>query len=478
MALEKRVQAWLEEEWARLRPFLPPSAPLLIAVSGGPDSLALLHVLQEIFPAEQLVAAHLHHGWREEADAEAEFVRQTAVSWGIACFIEEVDVVGLAREQALSLEEAGRKARYDFFARLATKIGAKAVAVGHHADDQAETVLMHLLRGSGLAGLRGMLPISPLPGAPDILLLRPLLAVSRAAIEAYCKTYDLQPVFDATNEDTTFFRNRLRHELLPLLAGYNPQIKARLQHMAAVVAADYAFLDELADEKYTAVLRESGSDWLALDRAGWLALPLSLRRAALRRAVWQLRADLRDVGFQPIEQARLVAEKDATGGQTTLPGGLVLTVEYERLTIAADPDVLLFDEPQIVEDTAVPLPVPGRVQLANGWVIESELVSGMDLAHIQSNPDPWTAYVDGGDEPLFVRGRQPGERLRPLGMSGQSAKLKVMMINRKIPARLREKWPIIDSASGLAWLVGHGIDERVKVTAVAQTIVRLHCRKT
>ncbi len=477
MALQRLVQAWLEKKEDRLRPFLPPHFPLLIAVSGGPDSLALLHVLQGVFPAEHLVAAHLHHGWRAEADVEAEFVQETAVSWGIPCHIEKIDVAGLAHAHSLSLEEAGRKARYDFLARLAIQVGAKAVAVGHHADDQAETVLMHFLRGAGLAGLRGMLPVSSLPGEPELLLLRPFLATSRAAIEQYCKEHDLEPVFDASNQDTTFFRNRLRHELLPLLTDYNPQIKTRLQHMAAVVAADYALLDDLADEKYAALLIESGAEWLSLDRVGWLALPLSLRRAILRRAVRQLRADWRDVGFQPIEQARLVAEKNETGGQATLPGGLILTVDYGRLTIAADPDALPLDGPQMLKSTAVPLPIPGIVQLANGWEIEATVISNVDLAKIQANPDPWTAYVALGDNELLVRTKKIGERIRPLGMAGQSAKLKDVMINRKIPARLRDKWPIITTRSHLIWLVGHGIDERAKVITGNKDVVRLRCKE-
>ena len=133
MALQKRVQNWMENEGQVPRPFLPPSSQLLIAVSGGPDSLALLHILAAIFPPESLVVAHLNHGWRAEAAVEAEFVRATAVTLQISCHIEKTDVIGLARDEGLSLEEAGRKARYDFFARVARQVGAKAIAVGHHA---------------------------------------------------------------------------------------------------------------------------------------------------------------------------------------------------------------------------------------------------------------------------------------------------------------------------------------------------------
>lgn len=485
MTLQKRVEIWLNNEGLAARPFLPPSSKLVISVSGGPDSLALLHVLAAIFPLEYLVVVHLNHGWRAEAETEAEFVRATAVSLHIPCYIEKTDVIGLARAEGLSLEEAGRNARYAFFARVARQVGANAIAVGHHADDQAETVLMHLLRGAGLAGLRGMLPVSPLPDADDLWLIRPFLTTTRAEIEQYCREHALNPVIDPSNRDTTYFRNRLRHELLPILADYNPQIKARLQRMAAVAAADFALLDGLTQEKLGEILLETGADWLALDRSKWLALPLSLRRAVLRQVVKRLRADLRDVNFQPIEQARLAAEKGKTGVQAALPGGVMLTVEYERLTIAADPDALPIHWPQMVGDTAVstalsagvPLPIPGCIQLANGWTLTAEPVPSIDLSQIQNNPDPWTAFVDVGGADLWVRGRLAGERIRPLGMSGQSAKLKEVMINRKIPARLRAGWPIVATTAHPVWLVGHLLDERGRVTAVSPAVIRLHCEK-
>ncbi len=476
MALQKRVQNWMENEGQVPRPFLPPSSQLLIAVSGGPDSLALLHILATIFPPESLVVAHLNHGWRAEAAAEAEFVRATAVTRQISCHIEKTDVIGLARDEGLSLEEAGRKARYDFFARVARHVGAKAIAVGHHADDQAETVLMHLLRGSGLAGLRGMLPLSRLPGADDLWLARPFLTTSRAEIEQYCQDHDLNPIIDPSNEDTTYFRNRLRHELLPHLADYNPQITHRLQHLAAVTAADYDLLEQLMREKWAEIARESGPDWVKLDKAGWQGLPLSLRRSTLRQAVRHIRTDLRDVGFAPVEQARLVAETGTTGQQASWPGGLMLTVAYEQLLIAAEPGAIPVDLPQMVGETVVSLPIPSRIQLANGWVLTAEIIEDVDLVQVMANPDPWQAFV-AVERPLFIRARQPGERMQPLGLGGQSGKLKEIMINRKIPAQMRNQWPLVVTMAHPVWLVGHLVDERVRVTTEAASIIHLQCKK-
>ncbi|MCI0395836.1 MAG: tRNA lysidine(34) synthetase TilS [Chloroflexi bacterium] len=483
MSLVRWVQEflanWPAQEDGRHRPGAADT--VVVAVSGGPDSLALLHVLarQGIHPADKLVVAHLDHGLRPSATAEATFVAKTAAAWGVACVVEREDVVALARDQGLSLEEAGRQARYAFLARVAAQRGAAAVATGHHADDQAETVLMHFLRGSSLAGLRGMLPVGPLPGAPHLTLFRPFLEAPREEILAYCQEHDLAPVEDASNMDTTFFRNRLRHELLPALAGYNPQIRERLQHLAAVAAGDVELLEALLRQAWTKVLREEGADWLRLDRARWLALPLALRRSTLRHAVWRLRPALRDVGFVTVEQARQMAETGQVGGQSTLPAGLALVVGYDDLTLSAMAGAApLPDLPQLPDEKPQPLAVPGRVALVGGWQLAATFLERVELAEIQANQDPWIAFVDVPDPAgLVIRPRRPGERFRPLGMGGQSARVVEVMINRKIRAGLRPLWPVVANDQHLIWLVGHHIDERGRVTEGSRQVVKLHVER-
>lgn len=452
--------------------------PLVVGVSGGPDSLALLHALAEdgLYPREQLVVGHLNHRLRPTATEEAQFVARVCARWEVACFVEEADVAAQAQHESLSQEEAGRIARYRFLAALARRVGAPAVAVAHHAGDQAETVLMHFLRGSGLAGLRGMLPAGPLPEAPSLTLLRPLLFTSRTEIEAYCTASDLQPVVDESNRDITLFRNRLRHELLPLLESYNPQIRERLQYTSQVIAADYALLEQLGQEAWAEIVREEGEGWLRVDLAGWRALPLSLRRSTLRQAVRQLRRSLRDVTFAPVEQARQVVENGGVGAQATLPGDLLLTVEYDTWRLAtpsADVPVRL---PQLPAMEPLILPLPGRVSLAGGWILAASWRSDLSPAAIRANPDPWQAYLDpvsAGE--LVVRSRRSGERFQPLGMGGRTAAVKEVMINEKIPARLRQRWPLVANDQHLLWLVGHRLDQRARVTADTSAIIHLHC---
>ena len=210
--------------------------PLVVGVSGGPDSLALLHILQQQ-GSELLIVAHLDHGLRADSKTDAADLAELVGSWGLPFHGRRVDVAALAESRGWSVEEAGRNARYLFLAEVARLAHTDQIAVGHNADDQAETILLHLLRGSGLGGLRGMSPAGSVPGAPEMTLLRPLLTITRAEIEAYCARHGLQPALDHSNLDTTYLRNRLRHELLPQLASHNLQIARHLRQMGLIAGA-------------------------------------------------------------------------------------------------------------------------------------------------------------------------------------------------------------------------------------------------
>ena len=484
--LVQKVESFVREGVpGATRPLVRPEGVLVVGVSGGPDSLALLHALatggrrgDPLHHPEKLVVGHLNHSLRPDATGDAQYVARVCSNWGVACFVEEADVGAQAQAQGLSLEEAGRLARYRFLAELARRVDAAAVAVGHNADDQAETVLMHFVRGAGLAGLRGMLPVGPMPEAPDLRLLRPLLTVSRAEIERYCRQHELEPRLDASNVDETFFRNRLRHELLPMLEEYNPQIRERLQNTAAVVAADYELLQQLRREAWMDILREGGDGWLRVDLEAWRDLPLSLRRSTLRHAVWELHSSLRDVTFEPVEQAREVAETGDVGAQATLPGGLVLTVEYDAWRLATEEASPPVRRPQLSGDEALVLSLPGRASLAGGWFVEATACHDVSQEAVENNPDPWLAYVDAEEaRQLLVRPRRPGERFQPLGMAGHSAKVSDVMINEKIPAGLRARWPLVANRDHLLWLVGHRLDRRARVTAGSRHVWRLRCAR-
>lgn len=505
----------LVEEAIRAHRLLSPGETVVVGVSGGPDSLCLLHLLCRLRPGWhlELHVAHLHHGLRgAEADADAVYVRSLAADWGLPLHLEQADVPALARQQYLAVEEAARRARYAFLARVGREVGARTAAVGHNADDQAETVLMHFVRGSGLAGLRGMLPRTPLadyrlldldsepldsellePGAStaSIALIRPLLDVPRAEIEAYCEYHGLEPRFDRSNLDTTYFRNWLRHEVIPLLEQHNPNLRQVLRRSAHVIADDYALLRSLLEETWPRILveelaapegtapGEGAGGRIALDLAAWRALPAGLQRSILREAVQRLRSTLRDIGFVHVENAARVAREGTTGDQATLPRGLMLTVGYQRLTIAgADAAPRLPDWPLLPPDTeAIPVQVPGQTLLpGSAWILRAEVLSGRDLPpDWQANPDPWRVFLDleaVGPAP-GLRTRQPGDRLQPLGMEGHSVKLSDLLTNLKVPQAARDRLPLLAAPWGLAWVCGQRLDRRARITKATRQVLYL-----
>ncbi|MEI2688870.1 MAG: tRNA lysidine(34) synthetase TilS [Anaerolineae bacterium] len=473
----------------RRHQLLRPNSTAIVGVSGGPDSLCLLHLLHALAPEQDvhLHVAHLHHGLRgHEADADAAFVQETAAAWGLSCTVERAGVAGLAQQTGATLEEAARAARYTFLGRLARQLGAPVVAVGHNADDQAETVLMHFLRGSGLAGLRGMQPVSrfPLPQRqppePSLHLIRPLLFTSRSAILAYCQQHALEPRFDRSNEDTTFFRNRLRHELLPLLEGYNPQIRRILGHTAALLADDYELLAGDLLAAWPTALAEESEQRLVFDLGAWRALPTALQRGLLREAIQRLRASLRNVSYIHVDNAAWLLREGQAGDRMTLPAGLEIALSYDRFVVGgAGVELPIAGLPQLATESQ-PLALPGVTPLPP-WQVECTVLTPAELPpHWQANGDRWQAWLDVdvlGPTPALRVG-QPGDRFQPLGMAGHSKLLAELFTNAKIPAAARQRWPVLIAATGdIGWVCGLRIDQRAQVTTATQHILHLSLRR-
>jgi tRNA(Ile)-lysidine synthetase-like protein len=458
---------------------LAPGDPLIVGVSGGADSIALLHLLTRAREplGIQPHVLHVNHQIRPgEAEADARFVEAICADWGVPCRVATLDVPALAAQYKLSLEEAARQARYTALVGEANRVGAGVIAVAHNADDQAETVLMHFLRGSGLAGLRGMLPVTDLgayhllePLSRPLKLIRPLLTIPRTAIDDYCAAHHLETRLDSTNLDTTYFRNRLRHEVIPLLETLNPNLRVLLGRTAAVAAADYDLLEKLLDDAWESVVISASSGRVEFDLSKWRALPLALQRATIRRAAWLIRESLRDVGFEHVEGALRVALEGSTGAEATLPGGLALRVGYDRFSIGpveARPPAP--DWPLLEPGTAIPLGGLGVVALpGSGWRLTLESFDGA-----RTGPeweailaDPWAAPLDAGrlGTALSLRTRQPGDRFHPQGMDG-SQKVSDFMINQKIPAAWRAHLPLLVSGGEIVWLCGWRVDARFVVT--------------
>ncbi len=347
-----RQRVWLRVQRAfhdaRTHPAAPTCfhrhpAPIVLAVSGGPDSLCLADAILVQAGALGLTPAiaHLDHSLRGEAGhADAEFTRAFAGARGAPFYHEQADVAGLASATRTSIEVAARRARYDFLARTAQAFGASLIAVAHQADDQAETVLLRLIRGAGITGLRGMQPLSRHPFAPGLYLIRPLLQVTRAEVLAYCTARQLQPRFDESNNRADYLRNRIRRELLPLLEQYNPGIRAVLARLADTAATDAEVIDYAAQQALAEVLMRNmnlpGNNRLTFDRRAWQKLPAGLQRTTLRRAIHNLRGNLTNLKLAAIDEARDVLNSDACNGVVALRPDVRIEVSPTSFTCVID----------------------------------------------------------------------------------------------------------------------------------------------
>lgn len=454
---------------------LDPAKPIVVGVSGGPDSLCTLDVLERC--GYKPVVAHFNHQLRPEAEAESEIIRQLAENRKLPFIKGTDDVAARAEKRHESLEEAARNARYHFLFASAKSVAAQAVAVGHSADDQAETVLMHLLRGAGMDGLSGM-EIRALPNAwsEKIPLVRPLLGVWRAQIMEYCQEQGFDPIIDATNEDQTFFRNRLRHELLPILESYNPSIRKVLWRTAEVLQGDKKLVNQAADTAWQECLVSEGSNYVVIDPQRASQQPLSVQRHLIRRAIGSLRPGLRDIGFAAIEQVRKYFQDFQPPAEIDLIAGLKLISEPGRIWLAEWEALLPTSEwPQILEE--VLLPVPGAFELPDGWRIAAERVTTNKIIRNQAqhNPDPFQVWIDAKhiQEPLIVRPRREGDRFQPFGMDGHSIKISDFMINEKLPRRARGDWPLVCCADQIVWVPGYRLAHPFCITASTTQAVQL-----
>ena len=469
VTLPERVSGFITENH-----LMPDGGKMVVAVSGGPDSVCLLHILLGLRDklGITLHVAHLNHQLRsDESDADASYVNNLAQKLGLPATVEKRDVKACQRSKRLSLEEAAREVRYNFLADVAEAVGADAVAVGHTFDDHIETILMHLIRGSGTRGLRGLQPSSHWrSGKAALKVIRPLLEVSREETATYCRRHKLEPRLDTSNLSLSPLRNRIRQQLIPLLQSYNRQVGDALLRTARIAADDLAALEEAALKLGGNIITEQERT-LILDRERFIMLPPALQRHLLRAAMEKLIGNLMDIESRHIEEVMTSLHKPA-GKIITLPDGLVFAIEYDRYLLGSDPAAL---SPFPVLEREYKLQIPGTTALA-GWRVIAE---SSDRKQVADGGDSFTACFDldrTGDK-LTMRPRRPGDRFQPLGMS-QPKKLNEFMIDSKIPRAWRRRVPIVCSPEQIIWVAGWRIDERVKVTADTKQILRLELKKT
>ena len=474
MTIDPASLGFLAEVRGRIEECDLRGASLVVAVSGGPDSFALihaLHALREDLDLE-LHVAHLDHGLRASASPDAEFVRSTMSSMGVSTSIDTVDVTAFRVEHRLSIEDAARRLRYRFLARVAAEQHADAIALGHTLDDQAETVLMRMIRGSGLDGLRAMSVFSQLRVDDSLLpLFRPLLHTPRSAILEHCAENGLSPRLDESNLSANFTRNSIRLKLMPALETYNPSVRSALGRLAESISHDVDFIHQQVGQaaRDVVVAYDSG---VHLDRNRFAQLHPSLRRHLLRHAVQEITGSLTDL-TQTHVAAMLDIIAGPSGRSVHLPRGLYFFTDHRRAYL------------QRTDSEVCPLPAMDRTPFQ--LVVPGESTSGdwKVVGRILQSDRPWTT-VDGRGglrftetfdaeslgPRLVVRQRAPGDRFQPLGMSGHT-KLKEFMIDTHIPKMWRDRVPLVEAQGKIVWVVGWRIADWAKVTESTQARIEI-----
>ena len=447
---------------------------LLVAASSGADSTALLHALHSQGEALGLTlqVAHFDHNFRPEAAEDARFVENMALALELPFITEHADPIVYQREHGISsFEAAARELRYRFLGRAAASVGASAVALGHNADDQAETVLMHLLRGTGLDGLRGMDPLSlwhSSDGLQHVNLFRPLLTVTKDQLRRYCEENDIPYREDPANLDMRFTRNRVRHQLLPSLRQYNPRISQALLRLSQAVTHEVDFLESETDRAW-AHLAQVGEGVVSLHRPSAASLPVALQLRLLRKAYETVVGSGRRLQASHLD-AMMSLLQQGSHREVVLPFGLRASISHETMTICRSPAA---PSTPFEGEHRLALPNPGAPPLTTrlpGWVVTSEWVS----ATAAVPADPFTAILDTAQPvpDLRVRARRRGDRFHPYGMPSEK-KLQDFFVDRKIPASQRDSIPLLFLDGRLAWVVGYRVAHWAAVTTESRHVVRI-----
>lgn len=455
---------------------LTSGASFIVAVSGGSDSLALLFSMYRLRNklGLNLHGAHLNHGLRgKNSESDAEFVAQVFQNLGIDFTSERIDVLGYRKHHRLSLEDACRQVRYKFLVHVAEKQQTENIALGHNSNDQAETVLMHIIRGSGLTGIRGMdlMTFHAVDGV-KVRLVRPLLQSSKEDTLDYCKELGLKPRRDESNLSVEPSRNRVRIELLPLLEQFNPAVRNALTRLSQNAAQGVEYIENQMDTSWGRTVHKT-KDYISLKKDEFNQLDPAIQSYLLRRAVSLMKGDLNDIKKSHLENMADLMTGPA-GRILHLPKGIRFSMGYNEGIITQ------------IQDNNCPFPIlngehqlniPGET-LVCGWKITATLAATgspqflprtspideyLSNHHKNSVSDPvldhhtaeliaYFRYEKVGPK-LSIRARRPGDRFQPLGMSGQK-KIQDFMVDAKIPQKWRGRVPLVTSPKGIVWIAG------------------------
>ncbi|MFO7557589.1 MAG: tRNA lysidine(34) synthetase TilS [Desulfobacterales bacterium] len=458
---------------------------VLVCVSGGSDSVALLYVLSILSPRFNIKigVAHLDHSLRgKDSDQDAKFVESLASKLDLPFYIKKMDLQQYAAEEKLSVEDAGRKARYDFFLNIAKKMRYSRIATAHHAGDNAELILMNMLRGTGKSGLSG---IPPLRRKGEISIIRPLIHLSKNNIHAFLSENGLHYTQDSTNLDTTYLRNRIRHNLIPEMeSSYNPKIVKALNRMGTIIQDEESWIEEIVDRELNGLVFNESDISIRCSASLLMEKPLPLRRRIMRSLIRKVNGDLKQMTYDHIDSILNLVEKNRLQGQVHLPNEILVEVSAGQVLIskkkrtARPPKTKTTPQPDFVFSYHVSK--PGS---SSETVLIHEIGKQIRFSDIKMNGpvdfnkntiESNVAWIDMDKIafPLTIRNILPGDRFSPLGIKG-TQKVKKFFINRKIKKTARTACPILLSNDKIIWVGGFQIDNSVKVTSSTKKILKV-----
>lgn len=451
----------------------------LVGVSGGRDSVFLVHLLQ--LSGIEFCIAHLNHSIRENAHRDQQFVRSLANDLGVRFFTKTFEVLEFADQEKLSLEEAARIARYKYLMACAQDAGCEGVIVGHHADDQVETVLMHLLRGSGIAGLTGMSYREYNSAfSSSVPVLRPMLGIWRSEIQKYCIEAGLMYVEDETNSDIDIHRNRLRHSLIPDLESYNLNVRQHLWQTALIAQQAEKIIDNSLANVWETLQVLSTEDLVVFDLLKFRSQQVEIQQAIIRKVSGLLLPTMRDFGYDLTLKTQATIMNPPEGGHWQIMGELFGVIHKDILAFGqlhAISSYLKQLWPQWVAETSPFIYQDERmIEICSPYLILCEELRRNDV-----DGEPWKYSekdeawldVDSIKQGLTIRHFTEGDRFSPLGMSGKRRKISDYFIDQKIPQQARKFFPLVCDEQGVLWVVGEQIDTRARITDSSKRILRL-----
>jgi len=452
------------------------SQPILAGVSGGPDSLCLLSILYEM--GYSVIAAHVNHHLRTEAEEEANRVQQFCHDRNLPFILFNVDVATFSVENKLSVEESARILRYQKLMAAAKETSAQALAVAHQADDQIETMLMHLLRGSGMSGLKAMSYRSFNSAfSTEIPIIRPLLGVWRSEIEEYCISREITPSYDQSNNDQTYLRNRIRHELVPMLNTYNVQASQHLWQLSQLVGAEDDLLNHYSENLLKKVVVEQGNGYFVLSQEDFKNSAVALKRRMTRSLLGSLNTNLRDIGYEPVENViKFLTEPDTSGEWQILENTRITRLNQKNALLFTDYAELGSIWPLIEREINLETPSITRIQLNPHWYLEIEIVE-KDQVCIDSNNRLAYFDMDSLSSVLQICTWTKGENFRPYGMGQRSIKIGDFFTNNHVPLRARDQWPLLKMDGEILWIIGMRRSEIASITQSTRRVLKLNLVK-